>query len=207
MMRAKIFLPAVVGLVQAACAAVQDDPGPARDGAAVISPWRIGAGYHFWATDLDVTTTTATERVELDASVVQGVQLAAEYRLSRRVDVRLAFESGLGLDLHTLGASLGASCSLDELPDPWESWLHASLLYATLEIDGLRGDFKGALGFEAGVGFARPVGDWARGIHLRAELAARWLEFDFDPDPGAASVHDTVGGFGGRLLLGLDWRF
>lgn len=194
-------------LLLVACAAAREGPDPVRDAARMPSRWSVGAAYHLWASDLDFVASTATTRVEVDASLLQGAQLRADYVVSRRIDVRLGVEAGFGLEMKSLGATLGAACNLDELPDPWEGWLHGSLVYATLDVDDLPGDFKGALGFEAGLGVSRPVGEWLRGVHLHAELAGRWMEFEFDADPGAIVPDDTVGGFGGRLLLGLDWRF
>jgi hypothetical protein len=167
----------------------------------------FATGYHFWMTGLDFSAATASTSIDIEAGALQGAELSAAWSFEESWSARLGLEAGFGLDMHALVASLGAAWRPGWLDAPWEASVRAAFLVGALDVEDVPGDFENGLGLEAGAGISRFLADWAPGLSVGAEVALRFLEFDFDGDPGVVRSDDAVGGFGVRLFLGLDYRF
>ena len=166
-----------------------------------------GLGYVAWLTDFDFEVRTATLAVENKAPGIQGVELFGLWEFEDGWSARLGIEASFGLEMDTLGVTIGMLWDTGLLKEPWDAYARAAVLWSRLEMDGVPGDFEPGLGLEGGFGVTCALPSVSEGLALQAEVGMRWLAYEFDGDDGILSADDEVGGFGVRFLIGIDHRF
>ncbi len=185
----------------------QETPPPLVVQETAPSTMTVGARFQWWTMDLAFEVETANTRIEIDSESLAGFELWGRWDLSEEWAFGIGVDYGSGLDTESLVLSLGATWRLAPPGDPWVPFLRAGVLYGSLDVADLPGEFEAAFGAEGGAGVSVSLGDWIPGLALSLEAAARWITFDFDPGAGVISSDPEVGGFGLRLLAGIELRF
>ncbi len=179
---------------------IQEEPDP-------LPAVSLSVGYRFWATSLDFDSRTASEELETRASGLHAIQLLGETGLAESWVARAGVEFAFELESEARILSLGVAHLFADAEEGWEHYASATLLYGTFEMEGAPGEFKDTFGVELGAGLTYSLDPWIKGFAARAELAMRWLEFEFDADPGTIEADEAVGGFGLVLSATLEYRF
>jgi len=180
-------------------------PEPAEEEMLGIS---VGANFSLWAADLNFKSESTTRILEYELSSLAGVQIFGQMEVVDEWSVRLAgdflFGNGASAILGSLGAVYSPQGLLD---DPYGIHFRAAILFGTIELEDVEGDFDSGVGVEVGVGLTYRIDEYVEGLSFQVEALARYLKFDFSADTDVTQTDDEVGGFGLSLQVGFIYRF
>lgn len=198
-----------LALAAALAACVQETPAPEEEPAAApeLLPLTVGLRANLWATSLDFEASTGAGAFQFDGTLLAGADVYGRAWISEYWAVEFHAEYGAGLDVEAIGGGASLLYGLPLQRDEWEAHVRGGLLFATLEMEDAPGDFSPAVGIESGLGMEWHVGAWSGGFTFGADVAVRYVRFDFDADAGVLEADEAVAGFGARLLLGAELRF
>jgi hypothetical protein len=167
-----------------------------------------GGGYTLWISPIDFEASGPALRFERDSAPLGGFGIFGRLDLDETWAIQADADFSFGTELGITVLGLGGVYRPGLLEDPWDTHLRASVLYGILEDGEAPGDFDPGIGFEFGGGVDYSLGELLfEGLHARADVMGRFLEFEFDADPGITSDDGEIGGFGIRFLVGLEYRF
>lgn len=192
-------------LLASPLAAQEEEPAVAKSEGMSFS---VGAGYALWIAPFDFEASGPAISYERSSGMIDGFNLSGRLDFNETWGVQADADLFFSTDLDATVVGLGGVYRPGLLDDPWDTHLRASILYGMLNDDVAPGDFDPGIGFEVAAGVDYSLGEMLlEGLSARADLAGRLLEFEFDADSDITSDDGEMGGFGLRILLGLEYRF